>query len=152
MTNGYTLEQTREKIAELIDAMEHDAVDIRLGHAWISAADHYLPKLRALIPSPQTKPMSNLDLSFYCNDLDREITIREYLYELLKRLWEEGEGFSSKRPFGNSGWQTDLFVPLIIAGVVKGEVDEDGYVERVDSKAATQEINRLIAELCGMTP
>lgn len=32
-------------------------------------------------------------------------TIGGYLAVLLKTLWEEGETFDSKRPFGNSDWQ-----------------------------------------------
>lgn len=43
-------------------------------------------------------------------------TIRDYLKGLLTNLWTEGEGFSGKRPFGNSGWRHDLYRPLIAAG------------------------------------
>lgn len=35
-------------------------------------------------------------------------TVREYLQALLLVLWMEEEGFSGKRPFGNSGWQGEL--------------------------------------------
>ena len=49
-----------------------------------------------------------LKIEFECEDLSRKITIKEYLKELLLRLWDECEGFSSKRPFGNSGWEWDL--------------------------------------------
>lgn len=39
-------------------------------------------------------------------------TPREYFRKLLKALWEEGDSFSGKRPFGNSGWDSDLFDAL----------------------------------------
>jgi hypothetical protein len=56
-------------------------------------------------------------------------TIGGYLKALLLRLWEEGEGFSGKHPFGNSGWTTDLAKPLVVAGVISGRLDADGYVD-----------------------
>lgn len=49
-----------------------------------------------------------LNLKFYCNDLNREVTIGEYFKELLQALWIEEESFSGKRPFGNSGWQSEV--------------------------------------------
>ena len=93
--------------------------------------------------------MSNLDLRFYCHDLDGEVSIRDYLTTLLLRVWDEGESFSGKRPFGNSGWEYDLYKPLIAANVIKGELDEDGYIDGVDDKAGHAEIERLIREMCG---
>lgn len=94
--------------------------------------------------------MSNLDLTFYCDDLDGEVSIRLYLAELLRAIWNEGEGFSGKRPFGNSGWQIDLFLPLVAAGVIKGEIDDDeGDLLDYDLEAGNAEINRLIDEMCG---
>ena len=58
-------------------------------------------------------------------------TIKDYLKALLSRIWEEGEGFSGKRPFGNSGWEFDLYFALVKGKACKGtiEVDEDGYEE-----------------------
>jgi hypothetical protein len=41
------------------------------------------------------------------NDADAE-NVREYLKALLTELWREGESFSGKRPFGNSGWEREL--------------------------------------------
>ena len=73
-----------------------------------------------------------LGLVFYCNDLDREITIKDYLKELMLTLWKEAEGFSGKRPFGNSGWQYDIAACLIKNNIVDGKLDEDGYVDEVD--------------------
>jgi hypothetical protein len=45
-------------------------------------------------------------------------TIGEYLGTLLLTLWQEGESFNGKRPFGNSGWEYDVYRGLIKAGVV----------------------------------
>jgi hypothetical protein len=67
-------------------------------------------------------------------------TIKGYLVKLLDELWAEGEGFSGKRPFGNSGWEYDLYKPLVQAEVVPGKLDENGYIEEVDSDLA----NKLI--------
>jgi hypothetical protein len=70
-------------------------------------------------------------------------TVREYLIELLAAVWREDEGFSGKRPFGNSGWKYDLYGPLIKAGFIDGRID-DKYdsIEEVDEAAAY----RLIAD------
>lgn len=92
--------------------------------------------------------MEELDkIKFYCNDLDKEVTIKEYFIEILKRFWEEKEGFSGKRPFGNSGWDWDLFIPLIKAGLIKGELDEDGDIEDFDEKQANEIISNYIDTL-----
>ena len=69
------------------------------------------------------------------NDADAR-TVGHYLYTLLWTLWQEGEGFSGKRPFGNSGWEYDLYKPLVVGGFVTGELDEDGYIDSVDKEAA----------------
>lgn len=68
------------------------------------------------------------------NDADAA-TVGGYLRALLRRVWEEGEGFSGKRPFGNSGWEHELYRALITAGaVVGGSLDTEGYVsERGDA-------------------
>lgn len=54
--------------------------------------------------------MSILDTPMQENDADAA-TIRDYLKALLLRLWEQGEGFDGKRPFGNSGWNTIFTKP-----------------------------------------
>lgn len=70
-----------------------------------------------------------LALPMQHNDADAS-TIRDYLKALLLQLLLEGEGFSGKRPFGNSGWEHDLHKPLITAGLVEGALDEHGYIRR----------------------
>lgn len=52
------------------------------------------------------------------SDAGDDLTVRGYLRELLSTVWSEGESFDGKRPFGNSGWELDLLVPLAKAGFV----------------------------------
>lgn len=78
------------------------------------------------------------------SDAGDNLTVLDYLRALLVTLWEEGEGFSGKRPFGNSGWEYDLYVPLIKAGFIIGELDGDGYVKSVDEKIAHVYVSDLI--------
>jgi hypothetical protein len=67
-----------------------------------------------------------LALPIGVNDCDAK-TIGEYLGKLLSTLWEEAEGFSGKRPFGNSGWQGPVEVALVRGGVVRGNIIEETY-------------------------
>ncbi len=90
--------------------------------------------------------MNILDIPMEENDANAS-TIREYLKALLSHLWAEGEGFSGKRPFGNSGWEYDLYSALIKAEAVKGKLDEYGHVDRVDEKKANKLIFQAIEEL-----
>lgn len=79
-------------------------------------------------------------------------TIGGYLKELLARVWDEEEGFSGKRPFGNSGWQGDIILPLVDAKLVKGRKTiydagaDNEYVEYddVDYKAGEKIIANCI--------
>ena len=73
-----------------------------------------------------------------------EHTIRDYLRMLLEALWREDDCFSGKRPFGNSGWEYDLYVPLIKAGFVEGEIDEDGFLGEFDKQQAYSMVFELI--------
>lgn len=86
-------------------------------------------------------PQQILDLPLDDNDSGAN-TIRGYLIALTSEVWQHGEGFSGKRPFGNSGWEWDLYPPLITNGLVNGKLHEDGYIEDVDDDAA----HALIAE------
>lgn len=80
-------------------------------------------------------------------DLDEELTLKEYLKELLTELWVEEEGFSGKRPFGNSGWQFDVYGSLIKAGHVEGTLDEDGCIDRFDEVPARKIVLECIKSL-----
>lgn len=80
-------------------------------------------------------------------------SIRSYLYLLLATLWEEGEGFSGKRPFGNSDWEYDLYKCLVSNGYIKGEIEDcgNGYCDLTsfDKLKANQLIRILILHCTG---
>lgn len=83
------------------------------------------------------------------------ITIRHYFCLLLFTLWKEGEGFSGKRPFGNSGWEYTIYEILVKCGAVKGtfEYDEEtgecwGLAD-FDRKAADKLVFNLIEHVFG---
>ena len=87
-----------------------------------------------------------LDIPMQENDSGAD-TIKGYLKALLEKIWEEGEGFSGKRPFGNSGWEYDLYKPLVRSGLVEGSVDEYGCINSFDRSAADQIIYDAIDAL-----
>lgn len=78
------------------------------------------------------------------SDAGDNLTVRDYLRTLLETLWNQGEGFSGKRPFGNSGWEYDLYAPLVKGGFVSGTLDEAGYIEDIDKHGAEAYVFNLI--------
>lgn len=88
-------------------------------------------------------PRQILKLPMEPNDADAE-TVGDYLATLLATVWIEGEGFSGKRPFGNSGWHYEIYSTLAKAGLVDGSFDEYGYVETMDDDAADEIILKAI--------
>lgn len=88
-----------------------------------------------------------LNEEFFSNDLEKTLTYREYFIELLTRLWVEGEGFSGKRPFGNSSWQYDIFAGLVKNGRVEGRLDEYGYLDWCNTAKANAIIQDMIQNL-----
>ena len=92
-------------------------------------------------------PLEILKLPMQNNDAGAK-TIRGYLKALLKELIEEEEGFSGKRPFGNSGWICDLETPLVKAGLVKGKIAKrGGCLVECDSEAAEKLIQAAVEAL-----
>jgi hypothetical protein len=71
------------------------------------------------------QPADALDLKFYDPDAGSMTTIREYFKLQLSALWERGESFSGKYPFGNSGWGGVLAGVLIQHHCIPGVIDED---------------------------
>jgi hypothetical protein len=66
-----------------------------------------------------------LDLEMTPEENDaRASTVREYFALLVEQVWVQGEGFRGKRAFICTGWDWDLFVPLIRAGLITGTIDE----------------------------
>lgn len=74
------------------------------------------------------------------------VTIEDYLLALLTALWRQGEGFSGKRPFGNSGWEHDLYHTLVLHKVIEGEII-DGFAEDYDDCKADSIIIDLLENL-----
>ena len=71
-------------------------------------------------------------------------TISEYLFRLLAKLWEEKECFSGKRPFGNSGWECDIYIALVRGKFVSGKIDDSGCLDDIDQKTADELIKDAI--------
>ncbi len=88
-----------------------------------------------------------LDMKIKTTDFPYRSTIRGFLKNLLSTLWLEGEEFSGKRPFGNGGWQYDIYHPLVEHGYISGVFDEDGCIEDFDEGEARGLVLELIAEL-----
>lgn len=79
-------------------------------------------------------------------------TIGEYLIALSQGVWYDGESFSGKRPFGNSGWENDIYDALVIAKLVDGSIDSYDDWDEVccnDKKAADELINKAYDVLYG---
>lgn len=93
-----------------------------------------------------------LDYNSFFSDCDAT-TLREYFHTLLLTLWLEGEGFSGKRPFGNSGWDGDVYLALVEMKAVNGKILSDeghSYLDSCDYDKANKLVVKLIAEMCGM--
>lgn len=87
-----------------------------------------------------------LDLPMLSNDAGAR-TIREYLISLLYQVWDYGEAFDGKRPFGNTGWHIDLYYTLVINNFVEGSIDEDNWLTDLDRESADSIIFLAIESL-----
>lgn len=79
-----------------------------------------------------------LDCPMGKNDAGAD-TVREYFCRLLLKVWEDEEEFDGKRPFGNSGWQSDVRGALMDAGLLD---DPESWGE------AEEKIWDAIKEMC----
>lgn len=86
--------------------------------------------------------MHILETPMFVNDAGAA-TVGDYLAALFKIVWEQGEN-GIKRPFGNSGWQYEVYQALVAAGHVPGKLDEHGYLDEVNDRAADQLIGQAI--------
>lgn len=92
----------------------------------------------------EEKIVKALSIKFSCNAGD-DITIKDYMFKILDAFWYEQESFSGKRPLGDSGWQYDLYYPLIKEGLVEGKIDEEYQtVEDVEDVEADTLIRDII--------
>lgn len=83
-----------------------------------------------------------LELKFHSEDLDKEVTIREFFYELMNLLWEEKDEFSGKYAWGNSDWDGDLIKCLVKNKLITGVIDEDDNLDEYDE----EEANKFVRE------
>lgn len=108
----------------------------------------------AFVPVPVLSPIEKahgaLDVRFD-SDFGDDKMVREYLHALLTGVWTEGEGFDGKRPFGNSGWDSEIIGGLGRAGFIEGKM-EDGYFEPFSKRKATEFVQGLINVMCGVVP
>lgn len=98
---------------------------------------------------PIDKNALDLVIREYDDGCSDQTTIRDYLKELLCALVNEEENFSAKRPFGNSGWLWNLFIPLIQEGYISGELEcEDDICDivEIDLPEAKKFLTELIVE------
>ena len=58
--------------------------------------------------------MSAVDTFLEMTGADNQASWRDWITEILITLVDEGEGFSGKRPLGNSGWEYDLAADLTV--------------------------------------
>lgn len=99
--------------------------------------------------------MKILQTSMGENDADAE-TIGEYLIKLSATCWDEEDGFSGKRPFGNSGWVYELYTALAHAypeelKVVWYDYEDDfSELQDFDKKVAIEYINTAYQALYKM--
>ena len=87
-----------------------------------------------------------LELVIKVETFDR-ITVANYFLALLQAVWAQGEGFSGKRPFGNSGWEYNLVSAIGVAGGFPTEnegTDEDPDLVLIDEDAAINRISILL--------
>lgn len=87
-----------------------------------------------------------LDYPWEFDDVEAS-NIKEYLEALLLHLWEEGEGFSGKRPFGNSGWEYDIYHPLVVMKCVEGEISENDDLLSINEEQANDLVFNLIEHI-----
>ena len=83
-------------------------------------------------------PVDILNIPLEKNNNAGAASIREYLTQLLLVLWNEGESFNGEKPFGSSGWEHEILLPLVRFGYVKGEIDENEYIKDIDVDAANE--------------
>ena len=87
-----------------------------------------------------------LDLPMSENGAEAK-TVRDYLKKLLLGVWEKNECFSGKHPFGNSGWEHEIYAALVKGGAIEGTLDEDGWIDTIDADAANKMISKVILTL-----
>jgi hypothetical protein len=76
-----------------------------------------------------------------------DVTLNEFLRRLLLGVFIDGECFSGKRPFGNSGWEYSIYEALIRDGLIEGKLDSDGYVEKMNREKGEEFVKAYIDQI-----
>ena len=79
------------------------------------------------------KELGKLEIN--SDDFDEPVSFEYFFKLLLKELWIEEEGFSGKRPFGNSGWTYCIYKAMSLAGYSKYKSfydEDDNYLDVYD--------------------
>ena len=63
--------------------------------------------------------------------------VGEYILWLAAGAWRWEESFNGKRPFGNSGWQQEVYDALAREGIIDGDEDER-YLHALVGRAIEQ--------------
>lgn len=136
----------REEIAKILELMAKSPT-----FASFASADHILDAVKrsgwTLIPpvpysstnedSLEIDPHDVLHCPMEENDADAA-TVGEYLGLLLSTLWLEEEGFDGKRPFGNSGWQSEVYDALAKADYIEVQRDPEGLFNYLSIEEETK--------------
>ena len=88
-----------------------------------------------------------LDLEFYSQDWYRTMTVKEFLKKILSTYIREREEFSTKRPFGNSDWDSDLIILFIKKNIIKGKIDKYNSIEDFDFGQFNILLQNIVQEL-----
>lgn len=78
-------------------------------------------------------------------------TVGEYLGLLLSTLWLQQDGFSGKRPFGNSDWATPVYLAMGKAGMIYFALNEDGYIDEFSTEEEQMIADELILQAIRFT-
>jgi|GEM_PF-2064066 len=131
LENHTQLRKAEETLKSLQDALEAISAPILCGMPEISktiactkASISYLEsKIDAYKEANSCDPEYILEIELF-----NGATVKHFLYCLLSTLWQQGEGFNSKRPFGTSGWQYMVILKLMDQGVCENEQHAEEYV------------------------
>lgn len=87
-----------------------------------------------------------LDYEFDITDSHRTITIKDFLKEILEKVFsEENESVVGKILFSDSEWTLDMYLALARAGFVESDCS-DGYRD-YDEEEARKRMREIINEL-----
>jgi hypothetical protein len=85
-------------------------------------------------------PQAILNIPMQQNDAGAT-TVRGYLVALAREVWTETDGFSGKRPFGNSGWEHEVYSALAKTGHIEGGVvGVDGWLYTAEQRNIADEL------------